>query len=66
MASEDLQTLVRWRDSGGTWRVLARTPAGLRIALLTCAGDEQMGELGSSDPQLLAYVGDAASDADRA
>ncbi len=53
----DLERLVRWESSGGTWRVLARRPDGLDVALLTCVGDETMDLISSSEPGLLAYVG---------
>ncbi|HEX2805452.1 MAG TPA: hypothetical protein VHN80_04720 [Kineosporiaceae bacterium] len=53
-----VEVLRRWAGSGAIWRVVARTAAGLEIVLLTCTGDEEMGRLTSSDPDLLAYVGD--------
>ena len=61
----DLDVLRRWEAGGATWRVLARTPGELDVALLTCDGGEQVGRLVSTEPDLLAYVGDrtAAEDA---
>ncbi len=38
--------------------MLARTPDELDVALLTCDGGEQVGRLVSTEPDLLAYVGD--------
>lgn len=66
----DLQRLLRWEDSGGTWRVAARrnpaagAPRGsgqeITLSLLTCDGGEEMEVFSSSDPDLLAYVESAA------
>lgn len=66
----DLQRLLRWEDSGGTWRVAARRKrdAGVpgrpaqevTLSLLTCDGGEEMEVFSSSDPDLLAYVEAAA------
>lgn len=59
----DLDRLLRWEDSGGTWRVAARRRVGpdgggdeVTLSLLTCDGGEEMDALTSSDPELLAYV----------
>ncbi len=38
------------------WRVTSRTASGVEIDLLTCAADEVMGRLHTSDPAVLAYV----------
>ena len=59
-----VQVLRRWAASGAIWRVVGRTSARLEIVLLTCTGAEEMGRLTSSDPALLAYVGDRASSQD--
>jgi hypothetical protein len=59
-----VEVLRRWAGSGAIWRVVGRTAAGLEIVLLTCTGDEEMGRLTSSDPQLLAYVGDQGGSED--
>ncbi len=53
----DLDVLRRWESGGATWRVLARTPDRLDVALLTCDAGEQVGRLVSAEPELLAYVG---------
>jgi hypothetical protein len=55
---QDLEVLRRWETGGATWRVQARTPASLDIALLTCDAGEQVGRLVSTEADLLAYVGD--------
>lgn len=59
MTSDDLEQLLRWESSGGTWQVLARSPGVVEVALLTCAGDEEMGRLRSRELDLAAYVGEA-------
>jgi hypothetical protein len=53
--------LRRWEDSGATWRVVSRAGGRLRIALITCTGDEEMDRLESDDPDLLAFVGERTS-----
>ena len=55
--ADPLAVLRRWEDSGGTWAVLARTADGVELALLTCAGGEQMSRLVSHDPAVLAHLG---------
>lgn len=54
--SADVERLTRWRAAGGGWRVLARTPTSLVVALVTCDGAEEMDRVVSSDPALRAYV----------
>ncbi|HYN29116.1 MAG TPA: hypothetical protein VES95_04510 [Dermatophilaceae bacterium] len=56
MVSDDLAALVRWEDSGGTFEVRARRAGWVEVALLTCARDEEMGRLRSSEPDLTAYL----------
>lgn len=56
--SDDVVKLVRWVDSGATWRVLARTPDLLEIALCSCDAGEEVDRFSSADPCLRAYVGD--------
>ena len=61
----DLDQLLRWEISGGTWRVIGRTPrvidplqiAPLQIALCRCDGGEEMDRLITSEPAVLAHVG---------
>lgn len=53
----DLDRLLRWETSGGTWRVLSRTPEGLEIALCRCDGGEEMDRLTTGESTVLAYVG---------
>jgi hypothetical protein len=57
MDDDPVDRLRRWEDSGATWEVVARTPDGLVIALLTCDLGEEVGRLRSGEPELLDYVG---------
>jgi hypothetical protein len=60
---EVLAALLRWEESGGTWRVLVRRPARLELELLTCDGGEVMGRLVAEPPgpRLEGYVSRAGS-----
>ena len=51
-------TLVRWQESGGVWRVLARHPTAVTVALLRCDAGEEVERLTSGDPAWLAYLAD--------
>ncbi len=53
-----LDELRRWEDSGAGWRVRSRAGGRLVLALLTCDGGEEVQRLESSDPAVLAWVGD--------
>ena len=53
-----VDVLRRWEASGAVWRVVARSTAGLDVALLTCDAGEQVGRVRSDDPGLARYVGD--------
>lgn len=55
---DPLEVLQRWEDSGAVWRVVHRTPDTLEIALLTCTAREEMGRITTSDPRVMAFVGD--------
>ena len=54
--SEALERLRRWEESGATWRVLARTPELVEIALLSCDAGEEMDRLRTADPAVLDHV----------
>ena len=49
--------LRRWEQSGARWRILARTPTEVMVALLSCDSGEEVDRLHSTDPALLAYIG---------
>ena len=56
----DLDQLLRWESSGGTWRVVGRTPpvvSTLVISLCRCDGGEEMDRLTTGESTVLAYVG---------
>jgi hypothetical protein len=55
--SADLDVLRRWEDGGAAWRVLARGPDAVDIALLTCDAGEQVGRLRSSEPDVREHIG---------
>jgi hypothetical protein len=57
-----LTALLRWEESGGRWRVVARTRSEAVIALLTCDAGEEVDRLTSSAPELLAHLGDRVAD----
>jgi hypothetical protein len=56
--SDFVERLRRWELSGARWQVVARSPDGLEIALLTCDLGEEVDRFRSADPELAAYVGD--------
>jgi hypothetical protein len=57
--SEDpVDMLQRWEDAGAIWRVVSRDTHRVEVALLTCTGGEEVDRLHSSDPELLAFVGE--------
>ena len=55
-SSTHLSELLRWEAAGGTWQVVSRRADTIEISLRTCAGDEEMGRIRSSEPALLAYL----------
>lgn len=54
--SPDVERLTRWTEAGGEWRVVARTPPSVAVAMLTCDGGEEMQRIVSSDPTFVAYL----------
>ena len=61
---DEVEKLTRWRDSGGGWQVVSRADDRIAIALLTCDGGEEMERFTSTDPRLIAWVGDRRSSED--
>jgi hypothetical protein len=60
----DVEIVRRWEQSGGSWQVLARRPGQLTVSLRRCDGGEEVQRLGSSEPELLAFIGNRASSED--
>ena len=59
-----MEIVRRWEQSGGSWLVLARHPGRLTLSLRRCDGGEEVERLGSSEPELLAFIGDRATSED--
>jgi hypothetical protein len=64
MEDRPLDVLRRWEGSGGTWRVVVRTPDRLVLELATCDAGEVMGRLETAPPDadLAAHVGERETD----
>lgn len=63
----DLDQLLRWETSGGTWRVAGRASPEItlvEIALCRCDGGEEVDRLTTSEPAVLAYVGERETSED--
>ena len=59
MNGEDhVAVLRRWEDSGAHWRVLSRGRDSVTIGLLRCDGGEEVDRFTSTDPRLVAFIGD--------
>lgn len=55
--SYDLQRLLRWRDSGATWRVLAIRDDAVTISLCRCDDEsEEVERLVSTEPDLIEFA----------
>lgn len=54
--SRELDRLLRWERSGGTWRVLPGRGDRLVVVLETCDGGEEMDRLAVTEPDLRAVV----------
>ncbi len=50
--------LRRWEEAGAVWQVVGRTASSVTVALMSCDGGERVGQFTSTDPRLLAFVGD--------
>ncbi|WP_182263189.1 hypothetical protein [Rhodococcus sp. UFZ-B548] len=61
---EPAEVLLRWSNSGATWRVVHRTPTMVTVSLRRCDGGEEVDRLTSSDPDLLEWIGDRVSSED--
>lgn len=56
--------LRRWEECGAVWRVLARLPSGVTVALCQCDGGEEVERFTSGDPRLLAFLAGRSSSED--
>ncbi|QWZ10392.1 hypothetical protein KRR39_02405 [Nocardioides panacis] len=59
-----VDTLLRWQQSGGVWRVLARHPTTVTVALLRCDAGEEVDRISSGDAAWMAFLADRDSGAD--
>lgn len=55
---ELVEVLERWADAGGVWRVVHRGQDAATVALLTCAGGEEVDRVTGDQPAWLAYLAD--------
>lgn len=62
--SDLVDVLRRWQESGAVWRVLARTPSKATVALCRCDDGEEVERFTTSDPGLLAFLGNRNSSED--
>jgi hypothetical protein len=60
MDRDPVADLVRWQESGATWRVVGQSARGITIALLRCDGGEEADRFTSDDPRLREFVERAA------
>jgi hypothetical protein len=64
-ADRDLVAVLRrWEDSGAIWRVLARRPSQVTVALCQCDGGQEIERFTSGDPRLLAFLTGRSSNED--
>lgn len=64
MTEDRVAELQRWEDAGAVWQVIDRGSAGVTVALLRCDGGEEAARFSSTDPRLLAFIGDRVSSED--
>lgn len=55
---ELVESLLRWQDAGGVWRVVHRGQDSATVALLTCAGGEEVDRVSGDQPAWLAFLAD--------
>jgi len=56
--------LQRWEDAGAAWEVISRTNTSVTIGLLRCDGGEEVDRFTSTDPHLLAFIGNRTGSAE--
>ena len=64
MSVDPVDTLIRWADAGGIWRVVSRRPDSVTIALYECTGGQEVDRFHSADPGLLRFLGQRTSSED--
>ncbi|MEO6703630.1 MAG: hypothetical protein ABI140_10010 [Jatrophihabitantaceae bacterium] len=57
----DAEVVRRWQALGASWQVIARAPGSLTLSLCRCDGGEEVERLSSSEPELLALIGERNS-----
>jgi hypothetical protein len=63
---DPVDAVRRWEQLGAVWRVLARSPSTVTVSLCRCDDGEEVERFTSSDPALLAFLGDRTSSEDDA
>jgi hypothetical protein len=64
VADDALDTLRRWEDAGGQWRVVAERKDSVVVALERCDGGEEIDRIEGRDRAFVEYVtsrGDGSS-----
>lgn len=56
-----MERLERWQEFGAVWRVASRAAGTVAISLCRCDGGEEIDQLTSNDPDLLAWLGGRTS-----
>ena len=56
----DRETLERWADFGGVWRVLSADEHAATVSMRRCDGGEEVQRLTTHDPDLVAWLTDHA------
>jgi hypothetical protein len=65
VSDEDpVAALQRWEQSGAVWRVLHRGGGTVTVALLTCDGGEQVGEVRCGEAEVGEFLAGRVTNAD--
>ncbi|WP_114906084.1 hypothetical protein [Ornithinimicrobium murale] len=54
--STDRETLERWAEFGGVWRVVAADDGAATVSMCRCDGGEEVQRLTTVDPELLTWL----------
>ncbi|WP_109473502.1 hypothetical protein [Ornithinimicrobium cavernae] len=54
--AQDRQTLERWEEFGGVWRVVAADDRAATVSMCRCDGGEEVQRLTTEDPDLVAWL----------